>query len=269
MRQLIGTSWKMNLTSTEAAEYFRTLVPLVADVTDRDLFILPPFTSIWVARRELDGSNVAWGGQDVHPESAGAHTGDVSAAMLADLGSTYAEVGHSERRHDHGERDGLSARKVAAATAAGLRVVLCVGESRPMATASAIAVVRRHLNKILNLSDPADLARVVVAYEPHWAIGSGAVAADPGHVSAVHLAVHDWLVERGSLDGRVIYGGSVNQENAEQLLGRPGVDGLFVGRAALDPRIFAAIAHSSTPSQVQRGPADSTGNRALVTGERR
>lgn len=266
MRPLIGTSWKMNLTSSEAQAYFRTLVPLVADLQDRDLFVLPPFTSIWVARQELASSRVAWGGQDVHHEALGAHTGDVSATMLLDLGCTYAEVGHSERRREHAERDSRTAAKVTSAVTAGLKIILCIGEGRLMKLSRAAAVVHRHLTGVLGALEPADLAQVVVAYEPHWAIGVGATAADPEYVSSVHLLIHDWLSAHGAPQGRVVYGGSVNEENAEALLAQPGIDGLFVGRAALDPLVFSRIAHAPVPTPTQPAPATRAGNRAVLPG---
>ena len=214
--------------------------------------MLPPFTSLWVARRELNATRICWGGQDVHHDAAGAHTGDVSAAMLVDLGCTYAEVGHSERRREHGERDARTAGKVASAIAWGLQVVLCVGEQ----TDGDARRLRRRATPpraIAGDLDPAMLSRVVVADEPHWAIGIGAMAAPPDYVSAVHVAIHDWLAERGSSDGRVIYGGSVNSDNCEAFLGQPGVDGLFVGRAALDPAAFSRIAHARIAPHISPG----------------
>jgi triosephosphate isomerase (TIM) len=245
MRQpLIGTSWKMNLTATEARTYLRTLLPLVADVADRDLFVLPPFTALWVAREELRGTPVSWGAQDVHESLSGAHTGDISAPMLVDLGCRFVEVGHSERRRDHGERDRLIARKVATAVQCGLEVVLCVGESRLMPWPVARAVVVRHLTATLGPLRADELERVVVAYEPHWAIGAGARSAPADYVRSVHLAVRDWLGGRGCLAPRVIYGGSVSVDTCGALLSQPGVDGFFVGRAALDPAVFARIAHA-------------------------
>jgi triosephosphate isomerase len=243
-RQLVGTSWKMNFTTGEARQYLRALLPLVRDLHSRDLFVLPPFTSLWVAREELAGTAIAWGAQDVHESLSGAHTGDISAPMLVDLGCRYVEVGHSERRRDHGERDPHIALKVATAIGCGLEVILCVGESCPMPTPMARSMVLRHLGAILGGRKPQDLDRVVVAYEPAWAIGAGARPAAVDHVSAIHLAVRNWLGGRGSSDPRVIYGGSVGPESCADLLVQPGVDGLFVGRAALDPGEFARIAHA-------------------------
>src|SRR5260221_12132459 len=151
MRPLIGTSLKMNLTSSESAAYFDTLRPLVASLIACDMFVLPPFTSIWVARERLTGSNVAWGGQDVHAEDAGAHTGDVSAPMLADLGCTFVEVGHSERRRDHGETDDLVALKVRQVLPHRMTPILCVGEPAPGMPQAALEYVMRQARQRVHL----------------------------------------------------------------------------------------------------------------------
>ena len=238
MRPLIGTSLKMNLTSSEAAMYFDALRPMVAPLTSCELFVLPPFTSIWVARDRLRGSNVSWGAQDVHPEDAGAHTGDVSARMLADLECTYVEVGHSERRRDHGETDDAVALKVRQVLRHGMTPIVCVGELKPSSPGSALDHVLRQARTALGLVPKSDRRRVVIAYEPVWAIGEGAAAADPAHIGAVHRGLRE-------LDARVIYGGSVDTVTAGPILTQDGVDGLFVGRAALDPKRFAAIAASA------------------------
>jgi triosephosphate isomerase len=242
-RPLVGTSTKMNLTSTETAAYLEALVPLVRNATATcDLFVLPPFTSIWVAREKLRDTAVAWGAQDVHPADAGAHTGDVSGPMLADLGCRYVEVGHSERRRDHGETGPLVAAKIAAILRLGMVPILCVGEPTRRPLAAALRFLRVQLRRSVAGIDPADLARLVVAYEPVWAIGVGSQPADPAHVGAVHRAIHRWLSACGDDDGaRVIYGGSVDPGVAPEILAQDGVDGLFVGRSALDPRRFAAI----------------------------
>ena len=235
MRPLIGTSLKMNLTSSEAAAYFDALRPLVAPLTSCELFVLPPFTSIWVARDQLHDSNVAWGAQDVHPENAGAHTGDVSAPMLADLGCRFVEVGHSERRRDHGESDELVAQKVRQVLLHHMTPIMCVGEPRPGSPEAALDHVLRQARAGMSLAPEQDRARVVIAYEPVWAIGEGAAAADPIHIAAVHRGLRE-------LGARVIYGGSVEPLTAGPILAQDGVDGLFVGRAARDPKQFAAIA---------------------------
>jgi triosephosphate isomerase len=238
VRPLIGTGLKMNLTSSEAATYFDELRPLLAPLTSCELFVLPPFTSIWVARDRLRGSNISWGAQDVHGDDAGAHTGDISASMLADLGCTFVEVGHSERRRDHGETDESVAVKVRQVLRHDMTPIMCVGEPRTGSPESALDHVLRQARTGMSLVPEADRGRVVIAYEPVWAIGEGAVAADPAHIGAVHRGLHE-------LAARVIYGGSVDALSAAPILAEAGVDGLFVGRAALDPRQFAAIARKT------------------------
>ncbi|HEV3101310.1 MAG TPA: triose-phosphate isomerase [Candidatus Dormibacteraeota bacterium] len=238
MRPLIGTSLKMNLTSTEAATYFDAVRAMVAALSSCELFVLPPFTSIWVAREHLRGSNVAWGAQDVHAEEGGAHTGDVSARMLADLECSFVEVGHSERRRDHGETDEMVARKVRQILDHDMTPIMCVGEPEPMENESALDHVLGQARTGLGLVPESHRHRAVIAYEPVWAIGEGAAAADPTHIGAVHRGLH-------ALGTRVIYGGSVDQLTAGPILAQDGVDGLFVGRAALDPQRFAEIAAST------------------------
>ncbi len=243
MRPLIGTSWKMNLTASEAAAWLAIARPLLEPLTaERDLFVLPSFPAIPVARAALAGSAIGWGGQDIHAEDAGAHTGDVAGPMLVDLGCRYAEIGHSERRRDHAETDAIVAAKVHAALRWDLTPIVCVGEREAGPVADARAIVEAQLVGACAGLGPAELDRLVVAYEPVWAIGEGAAAADPGHVTALHLAIGAWLEVRGAATRRVLYGGSVDERNAADLLACDGVAGLFVGRAALDPRRFAAIA---------------------------
>ena len=248
MRPLVGTSTKMNLTSTEAAVWMDRILGLTADIDDVDLFVLPPFTSTWVARDRLSGSRWAWGAQDVHPDDAGAHTGDVSAPMLADLGCRFVECGHSERRRDYAEDDTLIARKVAAIVRAGMTPILCVGESTQGEADAAASFVAGQVAADLALLSPDAASRVVIAYEPVWAIGVGAQPADPAHVEAVHAAIRAQAAALADDPSgiRVIYGGSVDPVKAPGILARPGIDGLFVGRSALDPANFAAIAHAAS-----------------------
>ena len=232
----------MNLTPTEARGWFAAAVPALSGIEDRDLFVLPPFTAIHVAREALRRTAIAWGAQDVHPDEGGAHTGDVSAAMLADLGCRYVEVGHSERRRDHREGDALIAAKIGAIQRHGMTPLLCVGERSPGTLAAARVVVARQLRGALGALDADALANVVVAYEPVWAIGVGAMAAPLDHIEAMHAAIHRWLASHGAPLTPVLYGGSVDATNAGPIVNLPGVDGLFVGRAALDPATFASIA---------------------------
>lgn len=244
---MIGTSWKMNLLPSTAPAWFAGVVRGTSMAVDRELFVLPPFPTLAVAQVALRGTSIRWGGQDVHEDDAGAHTGDVSAPMLADLGCTIAEIGHSERRRDHGETSVRIAGKVRAALRWRLTPLLCVGERTPGRPGRAIWIVERQLTGVLDGLGPDELSRVIVAYEPAWAIGEGAQAADLAHVSALHAAIRRWLDARGGSSVRVLYGGSVNLANARSLLTVSEVDGLFVGRAALDPEAFVAIATMAFP----------------------
>ena len=131
-RPMVGVNWKMHLTPTEAAVYLDTFRELVADVDDRDIFVLPAYPALQTARDRLRGSNVAWGAQDVHPDEPGPHTGDVSAAMLADLGCRFVMVGHTERRRDHGEDYDLVGAKVAAVARHAMVPIICIGEQEPV-----------------------------------------------------------------------------------------------------------------------------------------
>ena len=252
MRRLIGTSWKMNLTPSEAADWFAVFVPLAAGLSDVDLFVLPSFPALSVARDRLAGTAVAWGAQDVSPYASGEHTGDVSAAMLADLGCRYVEVGHAERRRDHGETTATVAAKVAAVVGAGMDVVLCTGELDESPVADAIEAVLADIERCLEQIGPADLARIVVAYEPIWAIGEGRRPAPPARVGQIQRAIAERLGGLAGIRPRVIYGGSVDTTSAPLLLAEPGVDGLFIGRNGLDPLRFAMIA-GVLPAQAGAG----------------
>jgi triosephosphate isomerase len=253
----------MNLTSTETSVYLASLRARTASLEGVDLFVLPPFTSVWVARAMLDGTHISWGAQDVHPEESGPHTGDVAARMLADLGCRFVECGHSERRRDHGETDVIIARKVRQIVRHGMTPILCVGEPSQGGLEEAAAYVTSQLVADLALLDPAGVASLVIAYEPVWAIGVGAAAADPAHVASMHAAIRSaaerHLGGRGTM--RVIYGGSVDPTTARRLLEADGVDGLFVGRSALDPDNLAAIASTAqevAATTVRHEPATTT-----------
>ncbi|HEY2888687.1 MAG TPA: triose-phosphate isomerase [Candidatus Limnocylindrales bacterium] len=244
MATLIGTSWKMNLTLGEADQWLSTFRPLAADFPGVEFFVLPPFTALALARERLAGSRVAWGAQDVSPFANGAHTGDISAAMLADLGCRYVEVGHAERRRDHGEAPAAIAAKVRAILEAGMDVVLCTGELDEAQVEDAIPAVMGDIEQCLDGVGAADLGRVVIAYEPIWAIGVGRRAAPSERVGQIHRAIAERLGGTGATRPRIIYGGSVDEQSAARLLAEPGVDGLFIGRHGLDPLGFAAIARA-------------------------
>ena len=249
---LIGTSWKMNLTIALADHWFTTFRPLADRAPDVDFFVLPPFTVLWLARERLAGSGIAWGAQDVSPFADGAHTGDVSATMLADLGCRYVEVGHAERRRDHGETTATIAAKVEAVARAGMDVVLCTGELDEAPVDVAIEAVLDDIECCLERIGSADLARVVIAYEPIWAIGEGRRPAPPARVGQIHRAIAERLSGLAGVRPRIIYGGSVDPTSAPLLLAEPGVDGLFIGRNGLDPLRFATIA-GVLPAQAGTG----------------
>jgi len=258
-RPIIGTSWKMNLTRAEARSYLRRLRSTLGQERDRLIFVLPPFTAIDVVRDELAGSPILYGAQNVHHDDLGAHTGEVSAPMLAELGCRIVEVGHSERRRDQCETDELIALKVRAILRHDMWPLVCVGESGEQRDdGRAEEVVLGRLATILGELTDSELVQVLVAYEPWWAIGEGAQAAPLDHVSGMHGLVIAWLAARGpgGAGVPVLYGGSVDLANAAALLGTPGVDGLFVGRAALDPDVFARIV-TTQPAGRQRSPAPS------------
>jgi triosephosphate isomerase len=243
-RPLIGTSWKMNLTNAEARSWLRELLEHDRWGT-RTVFVLPPFTAIDVACHELAGSGILHGAQNVHHEDRGAYTGEISAPMLAALDCRIVEVGHSERRRYQGEDDMLIGLKVAAILRHGMWPLVCVGESGPQRDAARSGeVVAGQLDLILGRLSDEDARNILVAYEPWWAIGAGAIAAPLEHVARLHGLIHGWLSRHWAAGAQVpvLYGGSVDEANASSLLATPGVDGLFVGRAALDARVFARIA---------------------------
>jgi triosephosphate isomerase len=246
----------MNLTRKQAPEYVGRLREHLGDALVEDpadssgslVFLLPPYVAIDAVREALAGSPILFGAQNVHHDDVGAHTGEISAPMLADLGCRIVEVGHSERRRDECETDELISLKVRAILSHDMWPLVCVGESGPQRDAGhAEQVVLGQLATILGELATADLTRVLMAYEPWWAIGAGSVAAPLDHVARLHGLIREWLTTRGpeGIDVPVLYGGSVDLANAAALLGTSGVDGLFVGRAALDPDVFARIVRTA------------------------
>lgn len=252
---MIGTNMKMTMTPSDAASYLATLRDLTVDVADRSLFVLPPFPALAAAAEVLAGSAIAWGAQDVFPEDSGAHTGEVSAPMLADVGCTYVLVGHYERRRDRGESDELVARKAQAVQHWQMIPVICIGEVAQADSAKlGFAPVRRQLDALADV----DLSRAVLAYEPAWAIGEGSTAASPEWIRDMHELIRRRL-DTSHTEARgtpVISGGSISRESAAQMLRQPYVDGLFVGRNALDPLNFSRIIHSVSPGLAERHEND-------------
>jgi len=244
---LVAANWKMHKTIPEARSYLERFADLLPPDRGLEVAVFPSFTALDEARRVLAGTAIGLGAQNVHPEPAGAYTGEVSVVQLADLGVRYVLCGHSERRHVFGEDDALVGRKVRAVTDGGLVPILCVGETLDERQAGrAWEVVARQLEHgLAALGD--DPCGLVIAYEPVWAIGTG-VAARPADAQEMATQIRDWLRDRFGASGgnlRIQYGGSVKPDNAREFLCLPDVDGALVGGASLDPDTFAAIAHAA------------------------
>ncbi len=241
-RKLIAGNWKMNGLVASGRGLARDLASLLAErAPDCDFLVCPPFHLLLAVGEDLAGSSVRLGAQDCHTADKGAHTGDVSAAMLADVGCSHVIVGHSERRADHGESDSLVRSKAEAAIGAGLVPIVCVGETEAERDAGqALDVVGAQLAGSLPKSD----GTFVVAYEPVWAIGTGRTPT-PEDVGEVHGHIRALLRDRLGDDGaaavRILYGGSVKAANAGELLAIDHVDGALVGGASLDAGEFRAI----------------------------
>ncbi|HEX2707004.1 MAG TPA: triose-phosphate isomerase [Solirubrobacterales bacterium] len=242
----IAANWKMNKTVAEAAEFVDALLPRIA-ATQCDVVICPSFIALNEVVERRRGTAVRVAAQNMHEEDSGAFTGEISAPMLVELDVEAVVLGHSERRQLFGETDEALARKVPAALAAGLEPILCVGETEAARDGGETEAVLEHqLEADLAAVDSADLARVVVAYEPIWAIGSGRNAT-PEQAQGASAFIRDVLGMRGAAadEIRILYGGSVKPANAAEILSKPDVDGALVGGAALDPVDFAAIVEAA------------------------
>lgn len=245
-KKILAANWKMNLTHSEAESYLETFLSEIGQVNDVEIVIIPPFTAIPALVSASE--KVAFlriGAQNMHWEKNGAFTGEVSAAMLRALYVKYVIVGHSERRTLFGETDEVVNRKVRAALDAGLRPILCVGESLHERDSGQVEeVLRRQLHKGLENVIEKDLPEIVVAYEPCWAIGTGRTAT-PAEAEQSHAFIRSDLSELfGATTAdrvRIQYGGSVKPENAEDLMRQKNIDGALIGGASLDPRSFARI----------------------------
>ena len=238
LKKLVAGNWKMNGSLAQLAE-LEAIASAAAANPGVDVTICPPFTLIAPAAARGD---VAIGAQDVHPKDKGAHTGDVSAAMLKEAGATLVIVGHSERRADHGESDALVRSKAEAAIAAGLTAIVCVGETEAERDAGrAVAVVEGQLDGSVPPSATAD--QLVIAYEPVWAIGTGRTPTVED-VADMHAAIRrriSSLIGNEAERVRILYGGSVKPSNAAELMAVANVDGALVGGASLTAADFVPI----------------------------
>ncbi len=246
-RKLIAGNWKMNGLKADGQALASALASKMAAAPGArfDMLVCPPFTLIASTIATVGSSGIAVGGQDCHMQPKGAHTGDTSAVMLKDLGCSYVIVGHSERRTNHGETDAIVKAKAEAALAAGLKVIVCIGETLDERDAGkTLEVNRTQLHGSLPEGATAD--NTVIAYEPVWAIGTGRTAT-PEQAQEVHAMIRSELTGRSSslTEMRILYGGSMNAQNAATLLALPDIDGGLIGGASLKADDFWTVAEGS------------------------
>ena len=252
-KKLIAGNWKMNKTSADASTLVQEIVAEVGRVTDVDILVCPPFTSLESAGKLLEGSNVKLGAQNMHHEASGAYTGEISASMLRSTFATYVILGHSERRTYFAENDKFINQKVLAALKNQLKPVLCVGETLAERESGAtLKVVQTQLEGALEGVSKEQATSVVVAYEPVWAIGTGKVATTE-QAQEVHAFIRSLLVK---LVGdaivqkvRILYGGSMKPSNAPELLAQKDIDGGLIGGASLESRSFVELVKAAAAAK--------------------
>ena len=249
-KPIIAGNWKMNLNHLEAIAVTQKLSYSLtdADYEATEVVIFPPFTDIRSVQTLIDGDRLrlAYGAQDLSPESSGAFTGDISGSMLSKLGCSYVVIGHSERRTIHGEDDALVAKKIKAALANDIAPLLCIGEDLSVReSGNHVAHVVDQVKAALKGFSKSDIKKIVFAYEPVWAIGTGKTAT-PADAQEVCSAIRAALAEIADADiaeaARILYGGSVKSANIVEIMAEADVDGALVGGASLDPEEFARIA---------------------------
>ncbi|PLX39902.1 MAG: triose-phosphate isomerase [Deltaproteobacteria bacterium] len=245
-KYLVIGNWKMNFGRSESVTFLDEFIPIFKKRSDVEVGIAPPFTSLSICAEKLHGSSILLGAQNCHWVESGAYTGEISAGMLKELGCSFAIVGHSERRQLFGESDEGVNKRAAALLAADLTPVVCVGETlEERESGEAFKVVTRQLELGLAGISPKLISRVVIAYEPVWAIGTGKTAS-ASEAQEVHSHIRKVISRLGgdsiSKEVRILYGGSVNDKNAASLLGEKDIDGALVGGASLVAQKFASIA---------------------------
>jgi triosephosphate isomerase (TIM) len=247
---LVAGNWKMHKTEAQAEDYIQALLPRVSSLSGMDIAICVPFTDLRAMVDSARGSRVEVYAQNMHHESEGAYTGEISASMLSEIDAAGVVLGHSERRELFGETDRALALKVPAALAAGLTPILCVGETESERDDGETERKLRHqVGEDLAAVPEEQLAQVVIAYEPIWAIGTGRVATPEQAQEAISFVR---ALVAGRAPGvaeqiRVLYGGSVKPDNAAELLALPDIDGALVGGASLEAEAFAAIVEAAKP----------------------
>jgi triosephosphate isomerase (TIM) len=249
-RYFVAGNWKMNLTSGPARNLASAIASGVPEtLADVDVLVCPPFPYLSDVVQAVAGSGVRVGAQNVWHEPPGAYTGEVAIEMLQDVGCTSVIVGHSERRHVLGEKDELITSKVRAVCEKGLQTILCVGELLEEREADqTVQVLDTQMERALAGVSPESMARVVIAYEPVWAIGTGRTAS-PDQAQEAHAHLRKWLTGRYNADvaatTQILYGGSVKPDNARELLSEPDVDGALVGGASLKADSFLDIVEAA------------------------
>ena len=244
-KKVIAANWKMNKTSDETRNFFRDFLPLVADQSRDEIVVCPPCTSVDAAIAAVRGSKVAIGVQNVHWKAEGAYTGEISTVMLLSLGVTHVIVGHSERRQYFGETDDTGNLRLKSALEAGLTAICCVGEVLEEREAGLTDdVLRRQCVRAFHAISAKKAVKMMVAYEPVWAIGTGKTAT-PELAAQAHAVIRreaaEVFGEEFAAKLRILYGGSVKPDNAAELMAQEEIDGALVGGASLDPKSLAAI----------------------------
>jgi L-erythrulose 1-phosphate isomerase len=241
----IGTSWKMNKTRAQARAYAATLRQSSVASAQARAFVIPPFTAIADVASILAGSAVRVGAQNMHWAEAGAWTGEISPAMVRDVGATLVEIGHSERRTHFNESDETVALKVKAALAHGLLALVCVGDTRQeYETGQTSLALASQVRSALSLVTAQDRDRIVIAYEPVWSIGEGGIPADPDFADHQHALIKEESLRVFAEPIDVVYGGSVHLGNCRELATKKNIDGLFIGRAAWEAEGYIGIVES-------------------------
>lgn len=248
-KPFVAGNWKMHTNGAQAEQLARAVVQRLGNEDRVEIAVCPPFPYLTRVAAVLANTRVTLGAQNVYPDVKGAYTGEVSPMMLVDCGCKWVIVGHSERRHLLGETDDFIARKLVESLQAGLHVILCVGETLAQRQANQTeTIIEAQLVGSLERLTGDKLARVVIAYEPVWAIGTGHNAT-PEQAQQVHQFIRRWLDrqfgEKWAQSTRIMYGGSVRPDNAASILAQPDVDGALVGGASLNADDFAAIAQAA------------------------
>jgi triosephosphate isomerase len=240
-KPFMAANWKMNKVSSETREFIARFFPEVKSISDVDIVLAPPFTSLPRAAEMIRQTNIVLAAQDVFYEEKGAYTGEISPSMLKDVGCKFVIIGHSERRQYFNETDEIVNRKIKAAQKGGLSVIFCLGESLEERDAGrTFDIIEREMNQGL---DGTNIENIVIAYEPIWAIGTGRTAT-PEQAQEVHAFIREKLrMKYGNKSGdiRIIYGGSVTPENVDSLMACADLDGALVGGASLKVESFVRI----------------------------